>query len=671
MASQSILLPPRSLYTPSLSSSTSSASSLSTSPAPRHIRFAPLPDPRRAVLVTDDGAELPIPFGAENAFSASLLLTSPADACDPPLDAYASSTISTSSSASASAASTPRTATPSEYSPVSSVGSSPVTATAALPAPAKSADLPPPESSLSAAAPTWPKPRSLNLLRHPFKKSPASSSGSSSHSLTPTPSIDTAGNGHAVSARKSLSLSTEEILTLGTINLFRTSSRESHDSSATATTTGWGLARWTSGPNPNAKDSALLGGSPLARTQSTQSYKSRSKGLFGALGGGSTASLADARPRPPPPSTRTPPATPSRLKGTRMLNGRVYGARRNANPFANVRDEEPEFVEWGYGGMGSVKGARSAGVTGASGGGVNWSRLHGNADSRAAPAVVEDDDDGSGMGWVKRRKEERERKAREEKERAEKEAAEKEKETEREAERSDSQMSTPTPTRSSSMMDGGFALLGAAPAPVAPDNAANDSTVPASTFPSAAASPGDDDAIKAPAPPFSAEPDAMQLPAEDEACWSASTVTPSAALMNGFSFGAAAAAVDEPEHERGKEHVAVLVPVPVRPRHHRMHSRTLSSGSEKTAAQPAIAHIEEAPAHVRARSDSSVSASESESGSGSGSESESDEREEDDDDADADAEAEELAAAASDAAQRRKTMLGAGVEKVMRHTHKE
>ncbi len=137
-----------------------------------------------------------------------------------------------------------------------------------------------------------------------------------------------------------------------------------------------------------------------------------------------------------------------------MLNGRVYGARRNPNLFASARDEEPEFVEWGYGGMGSVKGARSAGVAGANGG-VNWSRLHGESDSRAAPAVV-DDDDGSGMGWVKRRKEERERKAREEKERAEREALEAEKEKESEAERSESQMSTPTPTRSSSMMDGGF-----------------------------------------------------------------------------------------------------------------------------------------------------------------------------------------------------------------------
>ncbi|KZT24090.1 hypothetical protein NEOLEDRAFT_498204 [Neolentinus lepideus HHB14362 ss-1] len=35
----------------------------------------------------------------------------------------------------------------------------------------------------------------------------------------------------------------------------------------------------------------------------------------------------------------------------RMLNGRVYGAKRgyqNRNPFATVRDE-PEFVEWGRG----------------------------------------------------------------------------------------------------------------------------------------------------------------------------------------------------------------------------------------------------------------------------------------------------------------------------------
>ena len=122
-----------------------------------------------------------------------------------------------------------------------------------------------------------------------------------------------------------------------------------------------------------------------------------------------------------------------------MLNGRVYGApKRNANPFANARDEEPEFVEWGYGGMGSVKGAKSAGV------GSNWDRLQsGSIDvgvggvGAGIGAGDAELDDGSGLAWVKRRREERERKAREQKEKEETELAE-----------SESQTNTPIPTRS-------------------------------------------------------------------------------------------------------------------------------------------------------------------------------------------------------------------------------
>lgn len=115
-----------------------------------------------------------------------------------------------------------------------------------------------------------------------------------------------------------------------------------------------------------------------------------------------------------------------------MLNGRVYGGPKrdpNANPFANARDEEPEFVEWGYGGMGSVKGAKSAGVSG-----TNWDRLHGNGsvngskqEGSGAQEEDENGDDGSGMGWVKKRREKREREERERKEKEEREKLEQEK----------------------------------------------------------------------------------------------------------------------------------------------------------------------------------------------------------------------------------------------------
>ena len=95
-----------------------------------------------------------------------------------------------------------------------------------------------------------------------------------------------------------------------------------------------------------------------------------------------------------------------------MLNGRVYGGRGlnpNSNLFANAPDVEPEFVEWGHGGMGSVQGVKSAGAN------SKWQRLGASND--------EDLDDGGGMAWIKKRREERERKEREAKEKAEKEAA--------------------------------------------------------------------------------------------------------------------------------------------------------------------------------------------------------------------------------------------------------
>jgi hypothetical protein len=97
-----------------------------------------------------------------------------------------------------------------------------------------------------------------------------------------------------------------------------------------------------------------------------------------------------------------------------MLNGRVYGARKHhrSNLFDNIPDDEPKFVEWGYGGMGSVHA------------GGMWSKVQsdrkffdGHADERGRRGgshSAADEDDGSGMGWVKKRREERERKKREE-----------------------------------------------------------------------------------------------------------------------------------------------------------------------------------------------------------------------------------------------------------------
>ncbi|KAH9890595.1 hypothetical protein C8Q73DRAFT_793037 [Cubamyces lactineus] len=173
------------------------------------------------------------------------------------------------------------------------------------------------------------------------------------------------------------------------------------------------LHRWTSEGQPvlpvNKKKKLSLfgggggssgGGVPLGRTQSLTSLSSK-----------------DDRKAAKPVIV-----TNGGRKQQRMLNGRVYGAKRNANPFANVRSEEPEFVEWGYGGMGSVK--SSAGQS------EIWSRVQkGNVaiGGNEQPAwgsrsSAPEEDDGSGMAWLKRRREQREREKREREEREKAEA---------------------------------------------------------------------------------------------------------------------------------------------------------------------------------------------------------------------------------------------------------
>jgi hypothetical protein len=101
-----------------------------------------------------------------------------------------------------------------------------------------------------------------------------------------------------------------------------------------------------------------------------------------------------------------------------MLNGRVYGGHRidaqNTNLFVTAKDEEPEFVEWGYGGMGSVKAGKQHG-------GTQWSRLQSNS-AGVGGGGVDDDDDGGGMTWVRKRREQRERERKEKEEKAKAEA---------------------------------------------------------------------------------------------------------------------------------------------------------------------------------------------------------------------------------------------------------
>lgn len=156
------------------------------------------------------------------------------------------------------------------------------------------------------------------------------------------------------------------------------------------------------------------------------------KTVISEAGTSSTASSAQKKAKPLPAASVN-----GTRRGTRLLNGRVYGVKQSAalaaqmrtNPFGNARDEEPEFVEWGHGGMGSV---RSGAVVGAK---SDYSRLQsskklsvGAVDGEGQPDEA-DEDDGSGLAWVKKRKaqKEKERLEAQEREKAEKDAKGKEK----------------------------------------------------------------------------------------------------------------------------------------------------------------------------------------------------------------------------------------------------
>ena len=364
-------------------SPTSSLSSTDFVARRQRIRFAPLPEPDHEGHASD-GRATPVQCG---------------DPDTPPDDLSSSSSSSSANSTSLILSQSD----PEKSTPGSSVGSSPIILSPKHPPSNSIFDNPAPPSSSD----SYKKP---HLLLRPFKRFSTSSSGSSSNTLTPTSSIDTTHGAR-----------------LGVVNLFRTVSRESSHS-----------ASWSSIGRSNI---------PLSRSPSTQSSKSLSASRLPTFFSSSSLSLSsNSKPKAKAKPIPLGQQQSSRHKGTVILNGRVYGSPKNTNPFANARDEEPEFVEWGYGGMGSIKGAKSAGVS------STWDRLQGGS------AMAHDDrsrivgvggvgagigatdvelDDGSGMAWLKRRKEER--RAREQKEKEEKDA---------EKENSESQSNTPIPTRS-------------------------------------------------------------------------------------------------------------------------------------------------------------------------------------------------------------------------------
>jgi len=295
----------------------------------RRIRFAPLPDPRRAVLVTEGGEELPLP---------------PVFDDDDPSGISQSKLQNCHTSPSSCLLLGDSIATPKKLPTVNVSGPS-------------------------------------STRAHPTRSSVSSpSSPARPHiSMSPTSSnatvTETAFRTSAPSSRfaKRLLLQFRQ----KSDDPRRTGSRDSSSSrDDTSSSIGIPLGHWASADDASRPNSGSE--EPLHRARSTTST---------------------AQPKP-----------------KRMLNGRVYGARkhhhRSNNVFDNIPDKEPEFVEWGYGGMGSV---RSGGM---------WARVQsdqknflghteerGRAGAPAAEADVEDD--GSGMGWVRKRREERERQKRE------------------------------------------------------------------------------------------------------------------------------------------------------------------------------------------------------------------------------------------------------------------
>jgi hypothetical protein len=294
----------------------------------RHIRFAPLPDPRRAVLVTEHGEELPLPSVFDDDGPNSI-------GCPNLRSLHTSHTSSL------------------------LLGDGVVTHKELPTVVTPDASSPPTQS----IRPPVSYPSSIH--RH-LTDSPTSSTAT----VTPANPCQSAPSARFA---KRLLLPFRQKVDCSRRSGSRDSSSSRDDASPS-----WGipLGHWASADTGSRTSST--NGVPLARAQSATS----------------------GRP----------------LNTKRLLNGRIYGARKHPhhNVFDNAPDDEPEFVEWGHGGMGSV---RAGGI---------WAKVQseqklliGHIEERGrrgAPQspVTDDDNDGSGMGWVKKRREARERKKHEE-----------------------------------------------------------------------------------------------------------------------------------------------------------------------------------------------------------------------------------------------------------------
>ncbi|GHJ85716.1 hypothetical protein NliqN6_2118 [Naganishia liquefaciens] len=173
--------------------------------------------------------------------------------------------------------------------------------------------------------------------------------------------------------------------------------------------------------------SGFIGTSPFrsaAEHERKRSFFPSSSSMSGSSGGMDILGMGDKKARQAHRASATPDfsslsaslgrqadtefaaAGATSPRPVKMLNGRVYGQRRQAE-MAQKSTSEPEFVEWGGmmgttgGGMGSIAGTSAS------------SDKPSSSMGSVGNASADDEDDGSGMAWIKKRREQRDKQRRE------------------------------------------------------------------------------------------------------------------------------------------------------------------------------------------------------------------------------------------------------------------
>ncbi|KDN49308.1 hypothetical protein RSAG8_02010, partial [Rhizoctonia solani AG-8 WAC10335] len=423
----------------------------------RKIRFAPLPEPRREVAVDDDGTEIPC------------AATYPADATAFPVQSPASTSVTldrTDSLVTDSGASTNSTdETQSQKSSKRSKRNSLLRlvglgSSSSLSKRPSTASLPTSDSGLFSTV-----FRTTSRESSSGEPSGYTSDNSVARRMS-SPLRPSSAGGHAATYPADATAFPVQSPASTSVTLDRTDSLVT-DSGASTNSTDETQSQKSSKHSKRNSLLRLVGlgsSSSLSKRPSTASLPTSDSGLFSTVfrttsresssgepsGYTSDNSVARRMSSPLRPSSAGgrpssgyasfgAPLAHSVSEGTgtrpqRMLNGRVYGARRARERLQPLPSMEPQFSEWGYGGMGSV------------GQGSEYSKLQSKTSSLGGPAGNDDEDDGSGLTWVRKRKEKKEREEREKKE-AEEAAA---KAAQAEAEAASSPPRTSTETAGSS-----------------------------------------------------------------------------------------------------------------------------------------------------------------------------------------------------------------------------